>query len=100
MRVSIDKTTGLLIEAQSNDAADLQVLVDNAIAAGYPSDNVETKVVNDADYQALLQALPQPVSAPSQLDMVIAYIATQPNAPAALVQAAAVSSGTLKKEAA
>lgn len=54
MRVSIHKPTGALIEAQSNDKASLAPLLANAIAAGHTAAEVETKVVSDEAFAALL----------------------------------------------
>ena len=56
MRVCIDRQTGLLISAQSGDNAAHGTLLQNAIGAGYLAENIEEKVVGDAEYRALEEA--------------------------------------------
>jgi len=58
MRVCICNSTGALLESQSGDDAPLDALIANAVAAGYSADDVEVKVVGDAEYQALLNPPP------------------------------------------
>ena len=55
MRVCIDQN-GLLISAQSNDNAAHGTLLQNAIGAGYLAENIEEKVVGDAEFRALEEA--------------------------------------------
>lgn len=55
MRVCIDQN-GLLISAQSGDNAAHGTLLKNAIGAGYLAENIEEKVVGDAEYRALEEA--------------------------------------------
>ena len=55
MRVCIDQN-GLLISAQSNDNAAHGTLLKNAIGAGYLAENIEEKVVGDAEFRALEEA--------------------------------------------
>ena len=68
MRVCVEISTGMLIEAQSNDDAALDVLVSNAVACGYSADAVKAYVATDAQFQALLIASnpPPPKSVLSQ----------------------------------
>lgn len=79
MRVSICKSNGLLIEAQSNDAAEYGALIENAIAAGFSADQVQEKVVTEKEYELLLSALPSqaiadPVVTMSQLRVALTSI--------------------------
>ena len=75
MRVSINKLTGKMIEAQSggethpdpkiNDTEyalmNLDTLRQNAIRAGHLEKDIEVKFVTDAEYETLLEALiPEP----------------------------------------
>ena len=61
MRVCIDTSTGKLIGAQSNDDAEHGALIANAVVAGYDESGIEEKVVDDAEYGALLNAtIPDP----------------------------------------
>ncbi len=55
MRVCIIKATGRLLEAQSGDG-DLTALFTNAMAAGYQSDQVEVKIVSEADFKVIMDA--------------------------------------------
>ena len=78
MRVSIDKLTGKMIESQSGGethpdlkiddkayaAANLEVMLQNAINAGHKLEDIEVKYVTDAEYEALIEASkPVPTSA-------------------------------------
>jgi hypothetical protein len=58
MRVCIHKPTGKLLEAQSNDDASLDVLLANAVAAGYAASDLDLKVVTDAEFTELLNPPP------------------------------------------
>ena len=75
MRVCVGKSTGKLIESQSGGEThpnpeinnkeyaqtNLNVLLQNAINAGYKKDEVEVKFVTDAEYQVILEAsIPEP----------------------------------------
>lgn len=65
MRVCINKTTGKLIEAQSGGKthpnvnneeyalANLEVLRQNAINAGYKKEDIEVKFVTDEEFEAI-----------------------------------------------
>jgi|TARA_R110000824_G_C14996452_1_gene655743 hypothetical protein len=55
MRVCIDQN-GVLISAQSGDDAAHGTLLQNAIGNGYLAENIEEKVVGDAEYRALEEA--------------------------------------------
>jgi len=68
MRVCVEISTGMLIEAQSNDDAGLDVLISNAVACGYSADAVKAYVATDAQFRALLIASnpPPPISVLSQ----------------------------------
>lgn len=57
MRISIQKSTGKLLEMQSN--ATEGTLIANAVAAAYAQSDVEERVVTDAEYQALVSAQPK-----------------------------------------
>ena len=57
MRVCIRKSDNLLIGAQSNDNAPLETLISNALTEhGLTPDEVEAKVVTEAEYKTLLAA--------------------------------------------
>jgi len=62
--VSINKTTGKLIESQKGgliSASTLDILLQNAINARYKAKDVEVKFVTDAEFRALLEAVrPEP----------------------------------------
>ncbi len=54
MRVCLHKKTGKLIEAQSgNDLQELEALEKNAIRSGHSKDDLELKIISDADLQIL-----------------------------------------------
>jgi hypothetical protein len=55
MRVCVLKATGKLIEAQSNDAAEYGTLIANAVTAGYSEEDVEEKIVTEAEFKELLK---------------------------------------------
>ena len=67
MKVCIRKSTGKLIESQSGDA-DLNVMIQNAVNAGIPADDVEAKDATPDEYRALLGALKPPPLDESNLD--------------------------------
>lgn len=55
MRVCIVKATGKVIESQSGgNGQDLDALVQNAVAAGFASEDVEAKYIDDAEYATLI----------------------------------------------
>ncbi len=54
MRVTIRKSDNRIIETQSNDEAPLDALHLNAAAAGYSPEQVEIKVIPDAEFAALM----------------------------------------------
>mgnify|MGYP001574047611 CR=1 FL=1 len=61
MKVCIRKSTGRLIEAQSGDA-DLAVMVQNAVNAGFDPSDIEAKSVTSVEYKTLLAAVaPAPI---------------------------------------
>ena len=61
MRAAIHRPTGRLIELQSGgDESSLEVLRANAVAGGWPDAEVETRMVDDAEAQALLAAANPP----------------------------------------
>lgn len=82
MRVSINKLTGKMLEAQSGGGVDrsfnkvcnkewdaleamrLDTLLQNAIRAGYLEKDIEVKFVTDAEYAILMEASkPEPTEA-------------------------------------
>ena len=67
MRICILKTTGRLIEAQSNDAASLDNLIENAKAAGFLEKEIEVKIVSDMEYQEILDNLPENLASKDRL---------------------------------
>jgi hypothetical protein len=54
MKVSIQTSTGLLIESQSNATG--QTLIENAAAIGIASSDVEIRIVTDAELNLLIAA--------------------------------------------
>jgi hypothetical protein len=54
MRVCRRKSDGFIIEGQSNDAASLDVLLQNAINAGYAAEDVEVIIMDDNEFYAQL----------------------------------------------
>lgn len=58
MLVCIEKSTGRLLESQS--IADENVLLQNAINAGFTPEEVEIKAVTEEEYLAILDAQPKP----------------------------------------
>jgi len=74
MRVSINKLTGKLIEAQSGGEThpnpeidnkeyvrvNLDVLLQNAVNAGYKKDEVEVKFVTDEEFEMLMETTKLP----------------------------------------
>ncbi len=74
MRICIEKSTGKLIESQSGGRthptpevddkkyaqANLDVLIQNAVNAGYTEEDVEVKFVSDEEFQAIMDAIPLP----------------------------------------
>jgi hypothetical protein len=69
MRVSIQKSTGLLIEMQSDATAG--TLLQNAINAGYVEADIEEKEVTLAEWQAILDAQPKPEPQPTDADYLL-----------------------------
>lgn len=55
MRVCTVKSTGRIIESQSGDG-DLEVLINNAVNAGYSADSINVVVMPDKEFYALLSA--------------------------------------------
>lgn len=72
MRISIQKSTGLLIEMQS--LATAGTLLKNALAMGYAADDVEERTTTDQEFKVLAaaQASPQPPSGPTVTDLIAA----------------------------
>lgn len=62
MRICIDKS-GKLIEMQSDATAG--TLIQNAINAGFVEADIEEKEVTQAEFQAIMDAQPQPFRPPS-----------------------------------
>lgn len=62
MRVCIEKSTGKLIESQSGGSTQehLDTLTQNAINSGYNKKDIEVKYVTDAEYKAIIDAIPVP----------------------------------------
>jgi hypothetical protein len=69
MRVCIDKSTGKLIEMQSDAIAGTLIL--NAINAGFAEPDIEEKEVTQEEWQAIQDAQPKP-EPPILLEDVIA----------------------------
>lgn len=57
MRVCIHTPTGRLIESQSGGSseADLEVLIENALSAGYDPGEIEASYIEDSDLAALIE---------------------------------------------
>lgn len=57
MRVSIEKSTGDLIESQGggNTQKDLDILRDNALVSGYQEKNIEVKFIEDSELSSLIE---------------------------------------------
>ena len=72
MRVSYQISTGTIIEGQSNDAAPMDALVQNAINAGYAKDDIGTKIMPDADFFAAIKAQNPPVPTATLQDLATA----------------------------
>jgi hypothetical protein len=85
MRVCVVIATGKMIESQSGDDGGLDVLVANAVAAGYAATDVQASIVTEEQFQALLAAaiIPEPQSVLSQ-DLIAQFTADD----AAKIQAA------------
>ena len=58
MRVCIEKSTGRLIEMQSDATAG--TLIQNAINAGFIEADIEEKEITQAEWQAIQDAQPKP----------------------------------------
>lgn len=90
MRVCIEKSTGKLLEMQSDATAG--TLLGNAIAAGFDPSLVEEREVNWADYSLILSAQPPVVSLQSLreralesiFDVMLAKSRKDPDAPQAV----------------
>lgn len=67
MRVCIMKSTGKLLEMQS-DATE-GTLLQNAINAGFAEVDIEEKEVTEAEWQVILDAQPKPDIPKSQLQI-------------------------------
>jgi hypothetical protein len=63
MRICVEKSTGKLIEMQS-DATE-GTLIRNAVAAGYNEVDIEEKETTAEEYQAMLDAQPKPQIEPT-----------------------------------
>lgn len=51
MRVSIRKSDGKILEAQSNDDAPMDALINNAKSQGYQLEDIEFTVLNDSEVE-------------------------------------------------
>jgi hypothetical protein len=60
MRICILKTSGKLLEAQS--LATEGTLIRNALNAGYTFDQVEERVITDAEFEAMLDSSPDVIA--------------------------------------
>lgn len=58
MRISVQKSTGLLIEMQS--LATEGTLLKNAVAMGYAANDIEERVSSDQEYKVLVAAQTPP----------------------------------------
>jgi|GEM_PF-1902137 len=56
MRVALLKSSGRIIESQTNDEASLDILLANANASGYDMEDVDVKIIPDAEFFPLMQA--------------------------------------------
>jgi len=72
MRISIQKSTGLLIEMQSR--AKEGTLTKNAVAMGYDVNDIEESVATDQEYRVLAaaQAPPVPPAEPTVTELITA----------------------------
>lgn len=82
MRISIEKSTGKLIESQSGGEThpnpkidnkeyaemNLETLKQNAINQGYKEEDIEVRFVTDVEYQAILDAQPKPEPTEKQIN--------------------------------
>ena len=69
MRVCLVKTTGTLVEMQSD--ATPGTLLQNAVNCGFSIDDVEEKEVTVTEWKAILEAQPKPDPQPTQEDYLI-----------------------------
>lgn len=68
MKVTIRKSTGRLIEAQSGNA-DLAVMIQNATSSGIPPADIDAKTVTNAEFKVLMDAeTPAPTPPKDMLD--------------------------------
>lgn len=67
MRVCIKKADGKLIEMQSHATAG--TLIQNAINTGYAEADIEEKEVTQAEYKAILDAIPKEPQPKSQIEI-------------------------------
>lgn len=56
MRVCFRNSDDRILESQSGDEASLDVLIENAVAAGYAAADVRAEIVPDAEFKLLLDA--------------------------------------------
>lgn len=78
MRASFEVTTGKMIEAQC-DAANAVVMLQNAINAGYAENDVEVRLIDGAEFDALMRAA-NPPSAPADPVLKLkAFLANNPD---------------------
>lgn len=82
MRISINKLTGKLIEAQSGGEThpnpkiddkeyalmNLETLKQNALNQGYKEEDIEVKFVSDEEYQTIMDAIPPPEPTEEQIN--------------------------------
>lgn len=90
MRICIQKSTGRLIESQSDATAG--TLIANAISAGFSSSDVEERIVSMTDWQVMLDAQ-KPAPAVDKralaIDALMVKTAADPLAPQAVKDYAA-----------
>ena len=80
MRICTEKSTGVLIEMQSN--ATEGTLTQNAVNCGYSSDDIEEREVTPQEYQEVLSKQPVTIDTrKAAIDAALAYVAKQADAP-------------------
>lgn len=63
MRICIEKSTGKLIEMQSD--ATVGTLIRNALQYGYNEQDIEEREVTQGEYQAIIDVQPKPFQPPT-----------------------------------
>lgn len=85
MRVAIRIADDYLLDAQSNDRAPMDSLIANAKSAGYTEKEVRFEVMDDEAVAVRIKAQNGPPPK-STLQLLVDYVAAQPDAPDELKQ--------------